>query len=225
MTIEEELQAKGVTTIAELEAKIQADADAKAKAELEKKDEQIQGLEAIKEETNNKLADMGREIEKLKPQNLEKKDDNEGKKMDNEQDADAAKAAEAKLKEANEQRKAQLSDDENAKLVQAYEGLDPEVQTLVDSSEEGFASFADEVLGTAKSPLQKTFRPPVAQVKLSIADQIKKGLGTLKSETTPRKRPLGMGASITPNKTPRAPAVVMGADGGLLSAVQLSKQA
>jgi hypothetical protein len=125
------------------------------------------------------------------------------------------------LKQANETRSKSLSEEDDVKLVEAYKGLPPETQKLVDASAEGLSSFMDEVLGSDEQPLQKTFRQPVEQVKQSISELIQIGLGKLKPQTTPRMRPQGLAISSA-TRTPQSsgPAIRLGHDADLLSAIK-----
>ena len=103
----------------------------------------------------------------------------------------------------------------------AYEGLEPDVRKLIDGSAEGLSGFMDEVLGSDEQPLQKTFRQPVEQVKQTVKEKIQAALGTLQPQTTPRFRPQGLASSNTTNrKQNTGPAITLGHDGDLLSAIQ-----
>jgi len=216
MELKEALEVEGVESLEALKEKIRASEKVAADLVLAQKNTQITDLEQINTDNGTKLAEAGRTIASLTPENLPEK------KPEDAQGADAVvkAAAEAQFKEKNEARRKHITEEDDAKLVKAYEGLAPEVRTLVDSSEEGLAGFTDEILGTTESPLQKTFRTPVEQVKLSITDQIKMGLGTLKPSTSPRMRPLGLVSSTaTSTNESKEPAIAMKHDGGLLSAI------
>ena len=218
MELKELLDAEGVENLDQFKAKIrkqQEDVDAGA---LAKANEQIAGLEEIKKTHSEKLAEQGRTIEGLtKPT-----EDLPEKKTEDDQDAKAV--ADAQLIEQNAKLKLSLSEEDDAKLVEAYKDLAPDVQKLVDTSPEGFSTFAKGVLGFTEAPHQKTFRQPVEQVKLSAEEVVMAALGKIKPDTAPRLRPNGMGFSASQNK-PAAPTVPLAITktGSIFATVQASK--
>ena len=148
MELSEALKAEGVETLEALKAKIVAGEQANSATALAAKDTEIAGLEAIKKDLGEKQAEAGRTIAALTPPPISKE-----KELEDEQAASVQ--TEASLKQANSARSASLSEVDDAKLVEAYNGLEPAMRKLVDGSAEGLSSFMDGVLGSDETPLQK----------------------------------------------------------------------
>ena len=220
MELKELLDAEGVDSLDDFKKKIrtqQKEADSKI---LKEKDEQIMGLEEIKKTHVEKLAEQGRSIELLSAA----KEETLNTEKKTEDDQVQLPQVNTQLIEQNEELKASLSDEDDAKLVEAYQGLDPATQKVIDSSPEGFSAFARETLGITKAPHQKTFRPPAKQVELSAEEKVLVALGKIKPDTTPRLRPNGIGFSASEQKPKARTAPQISRNMGLLDVINAQKQ-
>jgi hypothetical protein len=196
MELEEILKAKGVSSLEELEAKIKADALKEKEASETLLRKQIKDLELIKASQGDTIGATRKEIDEAKAKLIELERISATKNLENKPD-DAPVVSgktEQQWKQENEEREKALSDADWTKLDEAAKALDAETRRLAMSTEEGRAAFMSEVLGSTVA-VQETFRRPVQEKKLTVAEQIQIGLGKLKPNTAPVLRPSGSGFS------------------------------
>jgi len=201
MTLEEMLEAKGVKTIEEYNEKISAEVKSALKAEQEKEEEvlrkQIKDLEAIKDSQGNTIGTTKKELDEAKSKllELEKKgmEANKGILEKKPEDALAVKT-EQQWRQENDAREKALTDEEWNKLEEATKALDAGTRKLAVATEEGRAAFMAEVLGSTEQA-QETFRRPVTEKKLSVAEQIALALNKQKPNIPAMRRPQGSGFS------------------------------
>ncbi len=200
MTLEERLTQAGVTSLAELEAKIKADAAAEVKAatlaEEAKLRKQITDLETIKASQGGEIGELRKNKEAL-AEAERKLAEFESKKTGNEPPKDSpAEKTEDDWKQGNSEREKAFKDEDWAKVDAALKDAPPEAKALI-KTEAGRAAFYDRVLGSNQREAQETLRRPVQKEKLTVAEQLDAYLNKGKQPVrVPARQPSG----IVPSK-------------------------
>lgn len=225
MELAEQLEAKGVKTLDELEAKIKADAQAQAQQTIDGLKSQIENLETIKGSQGDQLGDLRKQLEAaeeakkaLAEKIAEKKpDSSDGGASDDEPTEEDSKAK-------NEKWLLNATDEQLAQLNAELKGVSPEVRKLVKSSERGKAAFIAQIFGGESTEQSgEVFRRPAMEEKLSIEEQIARGLGRAQPKLPGGARLAGSGFNAD------RPAQAQGAQqpvfsGGLSDRIRQSKQ-
>lgn len=224
MTLEERLTQAGVTTLAELEAKIKADAasevTAKATAEEAKLRKQITDLETIKASQGGEIGELRKDKEAL-AEAKRKLAEFESKKTDNGNPNPPAEKSEDDWKQANSEREKAFKDEDWNKVDAAMKAAPPEAKTLI-KTEAGRAAFYDRVLGSGSVETQETLRRPVQKEKLTVAEQLDAYLNKGKQPVrVPARQPSGIVPSTpNPNQNQSGEAVVNASFADRMKAIQ-----
>ena len=202
MTLEERLTQAGVTTLAELEAKIKADTAAEVKtaavAEEARLRKQITDLETIKASQGGEIGELRKNKEALAEAERKLAEFEKSKKTGNEPPKDPpAEKSEDAWKQENSEREKAFKDDDWNKVDAAMKAAPPEAKVLI-KTEAGRAAFYDRVLGsTSTQEAQETLRRPVQKEKLTVAEQLDAYLNKGKQPVRiPARQPSG----IVPSK-------------------------
>lgn len=196
MELEKALEEKGVKSLDELEEKARNEALAKAKADnqtsIDALKVQITDLEKIKGEQSVEVGEIRKQL-----QTAEAEKTALAEKISQEKANDDLKKQEkeSEIHKQNQEREKVLTDADWKVLEAAIEGASDEVRELATSSEEGRAAFMDEVLGkqTPTNTGRETFRRPAQEEKLTIQEQIARGIGTANRFQRPNGRLAGTG--------------------------------
>jgi hypothetical protein len=202
MTLEERLTQAGVTTLAELEAKIKTDTAAEVKAtalaEEAKLRKQITDLETIKASQGGEIGELRKNKEALAEAERKLADFEKSKKTGNEPPKDPpTEKSEDAWKQENSEREKAFKDDDWNKVDAAMKAAPPEAKALI-KTEAGRAAFYDRVLGsTSTQEAQETLRRPVQKAQLTVAEQLDAYLNKGKQPVRiPARQPSG----IVPSK-------------------------
>ena len=198
MTLEERLSEAGVTTLAELEAKIKADVKAAALAEEAKLRKQITDLETIKASQGSEIGELRKNKEALVEAERKLAEFNELKKTGNGQpNSSTTEKSEDDWKQGNSEREKAFKDEDWVKVDAALKDAPPEAKALI-KTEAGRAAFYNRVLGSGSVvDAQETLRRPVQKEKLTVAEQLDAYLNKGKQPVrVPTRQPSG----IVPSK-------------------------
>ena len=186
------MAAAGVTTIAELKAKINTDAEAASAQATEALKKQVSDLEIIKATQGNEKGALKTELDGVKAKLAEF----ESKKPED------VKPPDDKVvdwKQENTIREKAFTAEDWDKVDEALKAAPTVAQELATKTEEGRAAFYAETLGSKPQAEQGTFRRPQPKEKLTIAQQVALALGKDTGGRVPVRRPSGVG-SPKPNQ-------------------------